>query len=214
MLFVLLLMSFWCCNTDPYSTTTTIYNPEYTSHPIANHCQKADHPLIELDDITTEDNFGSQMNAILQDFPNQFANIKSLPWSESDTFLIPRFLCHIRLGLAVYTYIEEEQPSKHATFQANFPGSTVPEYAVKSYSQLKAAFEYYIFSCGSFDRRDEIVDGNKRSQLYHISMADDASNLAFEKMLVEIGIEQGQTFVGSGYETTVWVPFVKVYGKG
>jgi hypothetical protein len=188
--------------------------PNHVTYKQNQESQREDQPAVELNDITTEDNFGSQMNAILQDFPNQFTNIKGGLWSESDTFQIPRLHCHIRLGLAVYTYIQEEQPSRHATFQANFPGSTVPDFAVQSYSQLKGAFEYYIFPCGSFDRGEEIVDGNKRAQFYHIRVADDKSNLAFEKMLVEIGIEQGQTFVGSGYESTVWVPFVKVYEKG
>ena len=212
MIFVFFFMSLWCSDAFPFSTASKSIN-QFTDHPIAQQQQENDHPSIDLNDITTEDNFGGQMNAILQDFPNQFINVKSLPWSDSDSFPIPRFHCHIRLGIATYTYIQEEQPSRHATFQANFPGSTVPDFAVQSYTSLKSNFEYYGFPCGSFTRAEEIADGNKRSQFYHINMAPDNSNLAFENMLVEIGIEEGMTLGEPGNETIVWVPFVKVYGK-
>ena len=213
MLFVFFFMTLWCSDANHFSTTTSTHNPACTDHAMTRHQLNVEHPLLDLNDITTEDNFGAQMNAILQDFPNQFMNVKSLPWSDSDTFPIPRFHSHIRLGIATYTFIQEEQPSRHATYQANFPGSTVPDFAVQSYTSLKSNFEYYEFPCGSFTRAEEISDGTKRSQLYHINMATDKSNLAFQNMVVEIGIEQGMTVGGPGNETIVWVPFVKVYGK-
>ena len=213
MLFVFFFMALWFGDAHPFSKTTSFHIPTYTDHASTRPQLEMDYPLMDVNDITTEDNFGGQMNAILQDFPNQFVNVKSLPWSDSDTFPIPRFHCHIRLGIATYTYIQEEQPSRHATFQANFPGSTVPDFAVQSYTSLKSNFEYYEFPCGSFTKAEEISDGTKRSQLYHINMATDNSNLAFQNMLVEIGIEQGMTVGGPGNETIVWVPFVKVNGK-
>ena len=213
MSFVLFFMALWCSDTTHFTSTTSSYHSEYTDLSFTHSPHKDDHPLIVLDDITTEDNFGSQMNAILLDFPNQFVNVKSLPWSDSDTFPLPRYHSHIRLGNAVYMYIQEQQPSSHATYQANFPGSTVPDYAVQSYGQLKSGFMYYVFSCGTFTPGEEVVDGNKRSTLYHINMAEDKSNMDYQRMVVEIGVEQGQTIVGAENTSTVWVPFVRVYGK-
>ena len=198
------------------SNTSVCQDPEqnHASYQQNQETLIEDLPTVELNDITTEDIFGTQMNAILLDFPNQFINLKSIPWSDSDSFPIPRYHSRIQLTSAVYNYIQEEQPSKHATYQAYLPGTTVPEFAVQAYSQLKANFENYSYYMGSFDHREEIVDGSKRSQIYYLKIAEGKSNLAFEKMLVEIGVEQGIIVGEPGVETIVWVAFVKVYEKG
>jgi hypothetical protein len=213
MILYLFCIMLFCSSSSPIAqpktiaTTDPVYGEQLPITPIE------DMPQATLDDITVEDDFATQLNAITMDYLKQYRSIKGIQ-IESDTIgTTKRFNSLVPLEGALTSFIEVDTVTGEVFFQAQFPGSTVRDFGLRAYDRLIANVEYTKLSCCILMKSEETIIGNIHSQKYRGILVVDSSTPEDPNIIIEVMLIARSTTGDAGTKSAIWTPVVKVYGQ-
>lgn len=162
-------------------------------------------------EIASTEGFAAQINEIAQDFANGFVNVVNMQIDESEDGMVVMYGTLVPLEGTTALYFIEDLFAATTNFHAEFPGSTDPAVALKSYQALILKIESLQLTCCGLSKLDELVNGNRRRQIFNTSDSKGNMEQAFQNMAIEISIEQGETFDKNGQLVTFWIPVLDIY---
>ena len=159
----------------------------------------------------TDQDFSIQLNQITQDFDEGFVNLTGSQIGEDEEGMIVSYGSRVPLEGSSEIYFTEDLLSASTTFIANFPASTDPATTLKIYRNLVKKIEGTNLSCCSLSKQVEQADGNRYSQSFSAYDPTGKLHRDYQNMIVEVRIEQGETFDSKGQLVSKWIPVVSVY---
>lgn len=163
----------------------------------------------EPTEVTSLDNFDSQIKAILFDFDEDLVNTIGdiIDVGEDETFML--YTSEIELEHASVIYIYEDFLSASILFHAEFNGYPDPAHALKAYRELVIKVESLTLSCCELTIGEESVTGNAYRQSFHVINHPEIE--AYENLILAVHIEQHEAFDKHGQLVSDWRPTLDIY---
>ena len=159
----------------------------------------------------TTDGFAAQLDAITQDFKDDFVFATGEMYQEDEEGFLIWYRTRLPLDGADELYFLEDLLSGSTIFHAGFPGSTDPAIALKGYQELVRKVEALKLTCCALAKNAETVDGNRRQQTFKTYDISEGYDFYYQGMVIDIGIEQGETFDDQGQVLSLWSPVLSIY---
>ncbi len=160
---------------------------------------------------STTDGFAAQLEEITQDFQNGFMNVTNQVLQEDADGLVIYYGTQVPLDGADELYFYEDLLSAATSFHAGFPGHLDPANGLKAYQELVRKVEGLTLSCCHLAKNEEQVLGNTRRQPFHTYDPNGKVSVFYEGMIIEVGLEQGETFDNEGQILDFWIPALTIY---
>lgn len=155
--------------------------------------------------------FAAQMDEITQDFKNGFANVTNAIIHEDEEGFSFYYGTLVPLDGSDEIYFIEDLMAASTIFHAGFPGNTDPAVAQVAYRELVSKVEALNLSCCPLAKDEELVVGNSRSQTFRPFNPKGNLDVAFQNMVIEIRLEQGETFDNDGQILDFWIPVISIF---
>ncbi len=157
--------------------------------------------------------FQDQMNVLVNGYADGFIMLTGGQIDEDEDGLVIQYESTVVLENAVSGFFLEDLLSATTSFHAEYPGSTDPKVALKTYLQLISKVEALKLKACKLSKNKEEVEGNVRSQVFQAY--DPAGNLAlaYQHMNIEVRIVQGETVDKSGKTVSDWYVMLEVYER-
>lgn len=155
--------------------------------------------------------FAAQMNLITENFSDGFVSLTNELLQEDEEGFMLIYSSRVMLEGATQIYFIEDLLAASTIFHAEFPGSADPAVALKVYRGLVQKIGTLKLSVCGLVKQDEQVEGNRYSQFFSTSEKQGKIDIAYENMIIEVSIEQGETFDNAGQLISNWVPVITIY---
>ncbi|MDO8365791.1 MAG: hypothetical protein Q7T20_03260 [Saprospiraceae bacterium] len=162
-------------------------------------------------DISIFRNFSVELNYIVEDFDDDFINMVNQILQEDLDAMVIQYGSMAPMEGSTGVYFMEDLMGASTSFYADYPGSTDPAVTLKFYKTLVKQVEGAKLSCCSLSKQEEQVNGNRRRQVFQTYDPAGKLNVAFQNMVIEVHIEQGETFDAKGQLVSNWIPVLSVY---
>lgn len=155
--------------------------------------------------------FAAQMNNIVQDYANDFIHLTGAQIDEDEDGLVIQYSSEAPLEGAASLFFIEDLMSATTSFHAEFPGSPDPAVAVKAYRALVKKVEALKLTACKLSKQEEQVEGNVHKQVFQAYDPAGKLDLAYQGMLLEVRIIQGEVFDKNGQTVSNWYVMLEVY---
>ncbi len=163
--------------------------------------------------VETEVDFATGMETLTQNFLTSFVNLFSLEQQEEEDGRVMLHGSSLSIESAEQIYFYEDVPSAAISFRAGFVADEDPTIALATYNELVRKVESLKLSCCQLTKDEETVVGNNHSQRFHVYNPNANISMEYQGMVIEVGIEQSETFTDDGDIVSIWVPVLYIYGE-
>jgi len=162
-------------------------------------------------DISTE-GFAAQMEEITKDFKNGFANVVNQILHQDLDALTVHYGTMVPIDGADEIYYIEDLMAASTILQAGFPGHTDPANGLITYYELVRKVEALkLTCCPVLVKEVEGEKGNRRRQIFKTHDPNGKLDAAYQNMVIEVGLELGETFDNEGQILDFWIPMLYIY---
>ncbi len=158
-------------------------------------------------------NFSVELNYIVEDFDEGFVNMVNQILQEDLDAMVVQYGSMAPMEGSAGVYFMEDLMGATTSFYAEYPGSTDPAVSQKFYQALVQQVQGAKLSCCTLSKQEEQVNGNRRRQVFQTYDPAGKLNLAFQGMVIEVHIEQGEAFDAKGQLVPNWIPVLSIYGQ-
>lgn len=157
--------------------------------------------------------FNAAMETLSQHFLTSFMALTTLESQEEEEGMVILHGSSVFIESAEQVYFYEDVLSATTGFRAGFVPDENPAVALVTYNQLLEKVEALKLSCCQLTKGAETIVLNSRSQVFHVVNPNPNSSTEYQSMVIEVGIEQGETYTVDFEIVSVWVPVIYIYAE-
>lgn len=157
------------------------------------------------------ENFEHQMNVITLDFSHDFSNVTNMQLEESEDGMFVIYGTRVMLNGSSQLYFTEDIFAGATTFHADFPGSTDPLVALNLYQALVQKVVALQLTCCPLIKKEELKEGKLRTQTFQTYDPNGKMDAAYQNMVIEVRLIQGENFGKEGQLLPEWRPTLDIY---
>ena len=151
------------------------------------------------------------LKSIMIDYKNDFIQYIGDEIGAGEEEKIASFDSKTEIKGTQQSFFIKDLLSSSISYYTAFQGYTDPAIAMLDYNNIVKQIENISFDFGMLKKLDEVITGTTRSQAFYVYLPDGVEESPYKKMMIEVYIEQWETFDLEGNLIDDWTPTISIY---